>query len=154
MYPSLSVIFFTTASGAGYGLLALLGLLVPLGGLPRTPLFGFVALALALGAITAGLLSSMLHLGQPRRAWRAFSQWRIVLVVARGRRRRRDLCSGRPLRHRLDIPRQGLDDGRPCHGAPCRRHRLLHGNDLQIAEAHPALAQSHGWCPRIWRWPS
>lgn len=84
MYPSLSVIFFTTASGAGYGLLALLGLLVPLGGLPRTPLFGFVALALAIGAITAGLLSSMLHLGQPRRAWRAFSQWRTSWLSREG----------------------------------------------------------------------
>lgn len=84
MYPSLSVIFFTTASGAGYGLLALLCLLVPLGGLPRTPLFGFIALALALGAITAGLLSSMLHLGQRKRAWRAFSQWRTSWLSREG----------------------------------------------------------------------
>jgi DMSO reductase anchor subunit len=84
VYPSLSVIFFTTASGAGYGLLALLGLLVPLGGLPRTPLFGFVALALALGAITAGLLSSLLHLGQKQRAWRAFSQWRTSWLSREG----------------------------------------------------------------------
>lgn len=84
MYPSLSVIFFTTASGAGYGLLALLCLLVPLGGLPRTPLFGFIALALALGAITAGLMSSLLHLGQKKRAWRAFSQWRTSWLSREG----------------------------------------------------------------------
>ena len=56
MHPSLSVIFFTTASGAGYGLLALLGVLAPFGMLPADPLFGLAALALALGAITAGLL--------------------------------------------------------------------------------------------------
>ncbi|MCW5737415.1 MAG: dimethyl sulfoxide reductase anchor subunit [Enhydrobacter sp.] len=84
MYPSLSVIFFTTASGAGYGLLALLCLLVPLGSLPRTPLFGFIALAIALGAITAGLLSSLLHLGQKKRAWRAFSQWRTSWLSREG----------------------------------------------------------------------
>jgi len=84
VHPSLSVIFFTTASGAGYGLLALLGLLVPLGGLPQTPLFGFVALALALGAISAGLLSSMFHLGHKKRAWRAFSQWRTSWLSREG----------------------------------------------------------------------
>lgn len=31
MHPAFSVIFFTTASGAGYGLLALLGVLGPAG---------------------------------------------------------------------------------------------------------------------------
>lgn len=84
MHPSLSVIFFTTASGAGYGLLALLGVLAPFGVLPTDPLFGLVALALALGAITAGLLSSMLHLGQKQRAWRAFSQWRSSWLSREG----------------------------------------------------------------------
>lgn len=84
MFPSLSVIFLTTASGAGYGLLALLGVLVPLGVLPMDPLFGFVALALALGSISAGLLASLLHLGQKRRAWRAFSQWRTSWLSREG----------------------------------------------------------------------
>jgi len=84
VHPSLSVIFFTTASGAGYGLLALLGVLAPFGMLPADPLFGLVALALALGAITAGLLSSMFHLGQKQRAWRAFSQWRSSWLSREG----------------------------------------------------------------------
>jgi DMSO reductase anchor subunit len=84
VHPSLSVIFFTTASGAGYGLLALLGVLAPFGLLPADPLFGFVAMALALGAITLGLLSSMAHLGQPGRAWRAFSQWRSSWLSREG----------------------------------------------------------------------
>ena len=84
MHPSLSVIFFTTASGAGYGLLALLGVLAPFGLLPADPLFGLVALALALVAITAGLLSSMFHLGQKQRAWRAFSQWRTSWLSREG----------------------------------------------------------------------
>jgi DMSO reductase anchor subunit len=43
-----------------------------------------VALALALAAITAGLLSSTLHLGQKQRAWRAFSQWRSSWLSREG----------------------------------------------------------------------
>jgi sulfite dehydrogenase (quinone) subunit SoeC len=84
VHPSLSVIFFTTASGAGYGLLALLGVLAPAGILPQDRLFGLLALALALAAITAGLLSSTFHLGQPQRAWRAFSQWRSSWLSREG----------------------------------------------------------------------
>jgi DMSO reductase anchor subunit len=84
VHPSLSVIFFTTASGAGYGLLALLGVLAPFGLLPADPRFGLVALAMALAAITAGLLSSMFHLGQKSRAWRAFSQWRSSWLSREG----------------------------------------------------------------------
>jgi DMSO reductase anchor subunit len=84
VHPSFSVIFFTTASGAGYGLLALLGVLAPLGIVPRSTLFALVALGLALGLITAGLLSSTLHLGRPERALRAFSQWRSSWLSREG----------------------------------------------------------------------
>src|SRR5882724_6331970 len=84
MHPALSIIFFTTASGAGYGLLALLGLLAPLGILPADRGFGFVALALALGAVTGGLASSAAHLGHPERALRAFSQWRSSWLSREG----------------------------------------------------------------------
>ncbi|HET6603187.1 MAG TPA: DmsC/YnfH family molybdoenzyme membrane anchor subunit [Xanthomonadaceae bacterium] len=88
MHPSLSVIAFTTLSGAGYGLLALLGLglaldaPLPAGG--GFPLAALAALALALGLITVGLLCSLLHLGQPRRAWRALSQWRSSWLSREG----------------------------------------------------------------------
>jgi len=84
VHPSLSVILFTTASGAGYGLLALLGVLAPFGVLPADRMFGLVALALALGAITGGLVSSAFHLGQRQRAWRAFSQWRTSWLSREG----------------------------------------------------------------------
>ena len=50
----------------------------------RTAGFGFAALALALAAITVGLLSSTLHLGHPERAWRAFSQWRSSWLSREG----------------------------------------------------------------------
>ena len=84
MHPAFSVIFFTTSSGAGYGLLALLGILAAAGLLPTDPLLGFVAMAVALGLITAGLLSSAGHLGRPERAWRAFSQWRSSWLSREG----------------------------------------------------------------------
>ena len=84
MHPALSVIVFTTSSGAGYGLLAWLGILAASGRLPPGRIFGAVSLALALGAITVGLLSSTLHLGHPERAWRAFSQWRSSWLSREG----------------------------------------------------------------------
>jgi DMSO reductase anchor subunit len=84
MNPAYSVIFFTTASGAGYGLLALLGLISALTGAPLPTLFALVAIAIALILITAGLLSSTLHLGHPERAWRALSQWRTSWLSREG----------------------------------------------------------------------
>ncbi|WP_260854915.1 dimethyl sulfoxide reductase anchor subunit family protein [Mesorhizobium amorphae] len=39
---------------------------------------------LALGLIAGGLLSSTLHLGNPQRAWRAFSQWRSSWLSREG----------------------------------------------------------------------
>ncbi|WP_374446375.1 dimethyl sulfoxide reductase anchor subunit family protein [Stella sp.] len=84
MHPALSVIVFTTASGAGYGLLALVGILAPLGFLPTGSGFGLAATALALAAIAGGLASSTLHLGHPERAWRALSQWRSSWLSREG----------------------------------------------------------------------
>jgi sulfite dehydrogenase (quinone) subunit SoeC len=84
MHPALSVILFTTLSGAGYGLLALVGVLAPFGLLPSDRFFGLAALGLALGAVTIGLLSSTLHLGRPERAIRAFSQWRSSWLSREG----------------------------------------------------------------------
>jgi sulfite dehydrogenase (quinone) subunit SoeC len=81
MNPAYSVIFFTTASGAGYGLLALLGLEAPT---VHSPAFVLVALGLALVLVTAGLLSSTFHLGRPERAWRALSQWRSSWLSREG----------------------------------------------------------------------
>lgn len=84
MHPAFSVIFFTVSSGAGYGLLALLGGLGALGLLPADRLFGLAAVVLALAAVSAGLLSSTFHLGHPERAWRAFSQWRSSWLSREG----------------------------------------------------------------------
>lgn len=84
MHPAYSVILFTTASGAGYGLLALLGLVGFNHGPASSLWFGIVALVAALGLITVGLLSSTFHLGRPERAWRAFSQWRSSWLSREG----------------------------------------------------------------------
>jgi sulfite dehydrogenase (quinone) subunit SoeC len=84
MHPALSVIFFTTASGAGYGLLALMSLLGVLDRLPADRWFGFAGLGLGLVAVTGGLLASTFHLGHPERAWRAFSQWRSSWLSREG----------------------------------------------------------------------
>lgn len=84
MHPASSVIFFTTASGAGYGLLFLMGLAGGAGLVPAGLWSGLVGFALALGLITAGLLASTFHLGHPERAWRAMSQWRSSWLSREG----------------------------------------------------------------------
>lgn len=84
MHPAYSVIVFTTASGAGYGLLALLGLVAVAHGPVSSLWFGATSLIIALGLITVGLLSSTLHLGHPERAWRAVTQWRSSWLSREG----------------------------------------------------------------------
>lgn len=84
MHPAYSVIFFTTATGAGYGLIALLGLLAAFGLVQPDLWFGLSSFGLAVCLIAAGLLSSTGHLGHPERAWRAFSQWRSSWLSREG----------------------------------------------------------------------
>ncbi|MGA3250209.1 MAG: DmsC/YnfH family molybdoenzyme membrane anchor subunit [Paraburkholderia sp.] len=83
MKPAFSVVFLTTLSGAGQGLLiALFGveLAVRLGFIAASsapPQMFFVlggALTVVLGGL--GLLASFFHLGHPERAWRAIAMWR------------------------------------------------------------------------------
>jgi DMSO reductase anchor subunit len=81
MRPAYSVILFTTLSGAGYGLLAVLGAAVTLGVTTPHPL---AALVVGLGLASVGLVASTFHLGRPERAWRAFSQWRTSWLSREG----------------------------------------------------------------------
>ncbi len=84
MHPAYSVIFFTTASGAGYGLLIWLGFAELFDQMPQSWWFRFFAFGIALGLVTAGLLSSTLHLGRPERAMNAFSEWRSSWLSREG----------------------------------------------------------------------
>ena len=72
MHPAPSVIFFTTFSGLGFGLLTWLGLGAP----DVTGWTAFAFLAIAYVMAVGGLLASTFHLGRPERAIKAFSQWR------------------------------------------------------------------------------
>ena len=86
MHPALSVIFFSTLSGAGFGLWAWLGLRIAVGDGPRAFQSLAWSLLLVAGGIAAavGLLASFWHLGKPLRAWRAFSQWRTSWLSREG----------------------------------------------------------------------
>jgi len=75
MKPALSVIFFTVSSGAGLGLmiwLLLLLLLVPDAVLAQS---WWISVGLSALLVTAGLVSSTLHLANPRNAWRAATRF-------------------------------------------------------------------------------
>ncbi len=84
MNPALSVILFTSASGAGYGLLFVTALLLGVEAFPGEKGAALAALVVALLLIATGLLSSTFHLGRPERAWRAFSQWRSSWLSREG----------------------------------------------------------------------
>lgn len=76
MNPAPSVILFSVLSGMGFGLLAYLG-------------FGhmshiFTLWVLAYTLAISGLLAATFHLGNPKRAWRAFSQWRTSWLSREG----------------------------------------------------------------------
>lgn len=86
MNPALSVIFFTTLSGAGYGLWLWLGLRIALGPRPYDfePIAWFFALLIGFVLTTVGIVASLWHLGKPLRVWRAFSQWRSSWMSREG----------------------------------------------------------------------
>ena len=71
MTPAPSVIIFTVFSGMGFGYLALLALVQTYSG---TAALAHWAVGYALAVV--GLAASAFHLGNPARAWRAFTQWR------------------------------------------------------------------------------
>lgn len=80
MHPASSIIVFTTLSGMGFGLIAMLGL----GAAPGDGTVAFVACALGFILTGIGLASSTFHLGHPERAWRALTQWRSSWLSREG----------------------------------------------------------------------
>jgi DMSO reductase anchor subunit len=84
MRPALSVVFFTASSGAGLGLLVwLLGAQLAGATDASRPDFRAAAVLAAL-LVTAGLLSSTLHLANPRNAWRSFARFRTSWLSREG----------------------------------------------------------------------
>jgi DMSO reductase anchor subunit len=75
MNPAFSVVVFTTAAGAGQGLVVALAIAL-LAGVPMAASFVRASLFVAIVLLVVGLASSFLHLGRPLRAWRAASMWR------------------------------------------------------------------------------
>jgi sulfite dehydrogenase (quinone) subunit SoeC len=72
MHPAPSVILFSTLSGLGFGFLAFLGW----GALMPQGWGAFLLWGLGYGLAVAGLLAATFHLGNPRNALKAFTQWR------------------------------------------------------------------------------
>ena len=72
MHPAPSVIIFSVLSGMGFGLLVYLGVGVVVPG-GWTAFFWW---GLGYGLAIAGLLAATAHLGNPKNAIKAFSQWR------------------------------------------------------------------------------
>jgi sulfite dehydrogenase (quinone) subunit SoeC len=84
MRPTFAIIFFTVISGCGFGLLFLVGVVCCANGMGMSRASTLTALAIGMSFAAAGLLSSLLHLGQPQRAWRALSQWRSSWLSREG----------------------------------------------------------------------
>ncbi|MBL9051955.1 MAG: dimethyl sulfoxide reductase anchor subunit [Tabrizicola sp.] len=72
MHPAPSVILFSTLSGLGFGFLAFLGW----GVLQPSGWAAFFLWALGYVLAVGGLLASTFHLGNPKNALKAFTQWR------------------------------------------------------------------------------
>ncbi|MFN3575496.1 MAG: dimethyl sulfoxide reductase anchor subunit family protein [Tabrizicola sp.] len=72
MHPAPSVILFSVLSGLGFGFLAFLGW----GGLTPAGWAAFLLWGLGYGLAVAGLLAATFHLGNPKNALKAFTQWR------------------------------------------------------------------------------
>ncbi|SFR37810.1 dimethyl sulfoxide reductase anchor subunit family protein [Litoreibacter janthinus] len=80
MHPAPSIIAFTVFSGIGFGLLTVLGFGKPDVSGFTAFVFFFIAYLFAVG----GLISSTFHLGNPRRALKAFSQWKSSWLSREG----------------------------------------------------------------------
>ena len=147
MHPAFSVIFFTTLTGAGYGLLGLLGTGVVFRFVPAHAGFGLYGVATALALISCGLLFSTFHLGRPERAWRAFSQWRSSWLSREGSVCNPDFFPVDGLCARMDHHgKRGSDTKhiRNSHNSILPGDCFYNGNDLCFIENDQRMEQSLG----------
>ena len=140
MHPAPSIIAFTTLSGLGFGLMAWLGA----GAEPMaSPARRRLSPPSPWPSPAPGLLASLLHLGQPRRFLKAFSQWRTSWLSREAVARRRHLR-----RLRASSPRSGSSLGIRTRwlGVPAAALALAtvfaHRDDLRPDAQRPALAHA------------
>jgi DMSO reductase anchor subunit len=74
--PAFSIVFFTVSSGAGLGLLALITLADLFAPGTLTAQIEWRGALLGLVLVALGLASSVLHLANPKNAWRSFTRFR------------------------------------------------------------------------------
>ena len=155
MHPALSVIFFTTLSGAGYGLLAWLGVsiaMLNLRGQMLPALTGVQLAALAAGPAAVDDRPAVLARPSRQAAARLARVLAMAHLVAVARRRDvdRDLLPafaiGALLLWNTARPDHRAAAGRARHAAGAVRagDGGLHGDDLRLAQADPGLAPSAG----------
>jgi DMSO reductase anchor subunit len=84
MRPTFAIIFFTVVSGCGFGLLFLVGAILCIAPAMLSQKASLACIVCGAMFAAAGLLSSLLHLGRPARAWRALSQWRSSWLSREG----------------------------------------------------------------------
>ncbi len=80
MHPAPSVIIFTVLTGLGFGYIAWLGFGLPAVIASKAFFTYLIAFALSVG----GLISSTFHLGNPKNAYKSFSQWRTSWLSREG----------------------------------------------------------------------
>ena len=154
MHPALSVIFFTTLSGAGYGLLFWSALACA--DRRKAPARTLLVVHRARRSCCrrSACSARLLHLGKPQRAWRAFSQWRTSWLSREGVAAMATFfvaaCSRRRSLPAL-LARDGWGRGRSRRVGnavallamlAARVDRLLHRDDLRLAQADPGVAPS------------
>lgn len=84
MKPDSAVIYFTVASGVGYGMIVVLSILFLTNELNYIINAKIIISILSLFLVSSGLLASTKHLSHPERAWHALSQWRTSWLSREG----------------------------------------------------------------------
>lgn len=84
MKPDSTVIYFTVCSGTGYGIITSLMIIFFQNDANISQNIKIIFAIISYFLIVSGLLSSTLHLGHPKRAWRALSQWRSSWLSREG----------------------------------------------------------------------
>ena len=84
MKPDNTVIYFTVCSGTGYGIIISLIAIFSQNEINIDQNIKLIITTISYFLIISGLLSSILHLSHPKRAWRALSQWKSAWLLKEG----------------------------------------------------------------------